>query len=46
MPYIERDLKERILKTSSEYACILVTGPRQVGKTTLLRHASSAAGFD
>ena len=45
MPYIERDLKERILKTSSEYACILVTGPRQVGKTTLLRHLDGSRAF-
>jgi len=38
MPYIDRDLKNRILSLSQEYACLLVTGPRQVGKTTLLRH--------
>ena len=38
MPYIDRDLKNRILQFSKEYACLLVSGPRQVGKTTLLRH--------
>ena len=37
MRYINRDIKEKILALSKEYACILVTGPRQVGKTTLLR---------
>lgn len=38
MPYIDRDLKNRILQFSKEYVCLLVSGPRQVGKTTLLRH--------
>ena len=38
MPYLDRDLKNRILQFSKEYVCLLVSGPRQVGKTTLLRH--------
>ena len=37
MAYIKRDLEEKILSLSSEYAAILITGPRQVGKTTVLR---------
>ena len=37
MPYIKRDLEKKILSLSQEYAAILITGPRQVGKTTLLR---------
>src|SRR5699024_50096 len=37
MAYIKRDLEEKILSLSSEYAAILITGPRQVGKTTILR---------
>lgn len=37
MAYIKRDIEERILALSKEYSCILVTGPRQVGKTTVLR---------
>lgn len=37
MPYIKRDLEEKILSLSNEYAAILITGPRQVGKTTVLR---------
>lgn len=37
MGYINRDIEEKILALSKEYACILITGPRQVGKTTLLR---------
>lgn len=37
MAYIKRDLEEKILSLSKEYAAILITGPRQVGKTTVLR---------
>ena len=37
MPYIKRDLEKKILSLSQEYPAILITGPRQVGKTTLLR---------
>lgn len=37
MGYIKRDLEDRIVALSREYACILVTGPRQTGKTTLLQ---------
>lgn len=38
MNYIKRDLENKIVLLSEEYACVLVTGPRQVGKTTLLRN--------
>lgn len=37
MAFIKRDMAGKILELSKEYACLLVTGPRQVGKTTLLR---------
>ena len=37
MAYIRRDLEEKILSLSEEYSAILITGPRQVGKTTVLR---------
>lgn len=37
MAYIKRDIEEKILALTREYACILITGPRQVGKTTVLR---------
>ena len=37
MAYIKRDLEEKIKSLSEEYSCILITGPRQVGKTTALR---------
>lgn len=37
MTYIKRDLENQILSLSEEYSAILITGPRQVGKTTILR---------
>lgn len=37
MNYIKRDIEDKILAVSKEYACLLITGPRQVGKTTVLR---------
>ncbi|MDD6237115.1 MAG: ATP-binding protein [Clostridiales bacterium] len=37
MAYIKRDLEDKIVTLSKEYSCILITGPRQVGKTTILR---------
>lgn len=37
MAYIKRDIEDKILSLSKEYSCILITGPRQVGKTTVLR---------
>lgn len=37
MGYIKRDIENKILALSKEYSCILVTGPRQVGKTTVLK---------
>lgn len=38
MAYITRTLEKRILEISKEYSCLLLTGPRQVGKTTMLEH--------
>ncbi len=37
MRYIKRAIEETFKAINKEYACILVTGPRQVGKTTMLR---------
>lgn len=41
MVYIKRDIEEKIISLTQEYACILITGPRQVGKTTMLRQLMS-----
>lgn len=37
MTYIKRHLEKRILELSRSYAAILLTGPRQSGKTTMLQ---------
>ena len=37
MEYISRHMEARILELSKSYSAILVTGPRQAGKTTMLR---------
>ncbi len=36
--YIERQLEKKFIAINEEYACVLLTGPRQVGKSTMLRH--------
>ncbi len=37
MEYISRHMENRILELSSQYSAILLTGPRQAGKTTMLQ---------
>lgn len=37
MEYIKRDLEKKIRALIEDYSCLLITGPRQVGKTTLLK---------
>jgi predicted AAA+ superfamily ATPase len=44
--YKRRYLEPYILKLSKAFPVVILTGPRQVGKTTILRHLSeNAAGF-
>ncbi len=38
MGYIKRDMERLVLELTKEYSCILVCGPRQVGKTTMLKN--------
>ena len=38
MGYINRTLESSILGISKDYGCLLLIGPRQVGKTTMLEH--------
>ena len=38
MRYIERALERKFLRMSSFFKAVLVTGARQVGKTTMLKH--------
>jgi predicted AAA+ superfamily ATPase len=37
-PYFERTLSKEIASVSGNFKSILVSGPRQIGKTTLLKH--------
>ena len=37
MNYIPRNLEQIVNQVTKEYPAVLVTGPRQVGKTTMLR---------
>lgn len=42
--YIKRDMEKLIAELSSEYPAILITGPRQVGKTTMLQKLMEGTG--
>jgi len=37
MSYIKRDMEEAFLRVSENFKVVLVTGPRQVGKTTMMK---------
>ena len=37
MEYIERDIDSLVLEVSKSYSAVIITGPRQIGKTTTLR---------
>lgn len=38
MPYLERSLEAVVRRAAREFPAVVVTGPRQSGKTTLLKH--------
>ena len=44
MPYIERALERKFMRMSSFFKAVLVTGARQVGKTTMLKHMAEGQG--
>ena len=41
MPYIERALERKFLRMNAFFKATLVTGARQVGKTTMLKHLAA-----
>jgi predicted AAA+ superfamily ATPase len=43
--WIDRRLTERVLSAARQFPALVVTGGRQTGKTTLLRHLFPAASF-
>ena len=44
MAYIPRTLEQKIMDISRDYSCLLLIGPRQVGKTTMLEHLMEGSG--
>lgn len=42
MNYIKRSLEKPLKKLLNEYACILIIGPRQIGKSTIIEHISDS----
>jgi len=45
MKYIPRILSGQVLRAAKHFAAVLLTGPRQSGKTTLLRHGFPKASY-
>ena len=44
MKYIRRSMEKVFLKLSDEYPAVLITGPRQAGKTTMLKRLMEEEG--
>ena len=44
MNYIKRNLEDVVKQVTKEYPVVLVTGPRQVGKTTMLQKLMEGTG--
>ncbi len=44
MTYIHRSLERKFLKMSSAFKAVMVTGARQVGKSTMLKHLAADTG--
>ena len=42
--YITRNIEQTINRISSRFKVLLLTGARQVGKTTLLKHLAQGSG--
>lgn len=46
MSYITRSLEKVVQQVTQEYSVVLVTGPRQVGKTTMLQKLMEGTSVD
>ncbi len=44
MPYIKRHMEDCVQELSKSWSAILITGPRQAGKTTMLRNLAEKEG--
>ena len=44
MSYIHRSLERKFLKMSSAFKAVMLTGARQVGKSTMLKHLAQDTG--
>lgn len=44
MEYVTRELERKFLRLNDFFKVVLVTGARQVGKTTMLKHLSAGTG--
>ncbi len=44
MDYITRAMEATFIRMAQEFSVILLTGPRQVGKTTMLKKLAEAEG--
>lgn len=42
--YITREIEETVKRISGQFKVLLLTGARQVGKTTLLKHLAQGSG--
>lgn len=43
--WIDRELRERVIESSEKFPAVLLTGARQTGKTSLLRHTFSDSEY-
>ena len=45
MTYIARHMEQKILDLSKSFSALLITGPRQAGKTTMLKELAAREGI-